>query len=263
MAPTTTSTTRTKCFSTMAFPFILIAITSSSFSYICFAERTNTLHDAVRTHRQLTDRHGNFLKQREGITKSGLIETSTSLGRNMPTDVKHHTDDDDGERDKRGRIGRQVGNRKAWLDRYKEMLNRWEEHEDDEVSNRNEENDYIENPSTPTIKETYIIPDSNQVSFLISGGQDNYTPVGGRNNGNLEHTLSDHKLIEGLQRLMTSTTRSTTRKYYRSTFLSPVRETTPSYYRIPVTTTTTTTTTTRKTTTKKTTVKPVLYNHGK
>ena len=120
------TTTRTKCgpMRKVAFPFItLIAITS--FSYLCCnAERTKTSYDAFRIPKQLTDRHGNFLEQEDEVMKSLPIGRDKMLGRNMPTDVKHHKDiymQDDVI----GRISRQVGgNRKAWLDRYKEMLNR-------------------------------------------------------------------------------------------------------------------------------------------
>ena len=248
------TTTRIKCgpMRKVAFPFItLIAITS--FSYLCCnAERTKTSYDAFRIPKQLTDRHGNFLEHKDGITKFETIESVTPLGRNMPTDVKHHKDiymQDDVI----GRISRQVGgNRKAWLDRYKEMLNRWEKNNDDSSSNVDENYQYGENPSTPILKDTYVIPDSSSVSVLISGG-DKYKQVSGRNNGNLEYSLSDDKIIEGLQRLMTSTTKRTTRPYHRSTYQSPFRNrwTTISTYQQPVTEKVTTTTTTKspKTTT--------------
>merc|ERR1712110_1276500 len=98
----------------------------------------------------------------------------------------------------------------------------------------------------------YVIPDSSSVSVLISGS-DKHKQVSGRNNGNLEYSLSDDKIIEGLQRLMTSTTKRTTRPYHRSTYQSPFRNrlTTISTYQQPVTEKATTTTTTKspKTTT--------------
>jgi hypothetical protein len=117
------------------------------------------------------------------------------------------------------RNGRSLQNRKAWLDRYKEMLTRWERNDDDNSREyATQPNVNLEfQPVTPTVKERYVIPDSSSVSYLIAGG-DKYQPVQGRNNGNLEDTLPDHKIIEGLKRLMTSTTtRRTTKPYRRST----------------------------------------------
>ena len=264
MAPT--STTRTKCFSTMmAFPFIIIFLLLSN-SYVCIAEeeRINTLYDAARIRRQLTDRHGNFL----GRQFSPPIERSSSLGRNMPIDVEHHIVEDTnyGDRIQGERTERQLGNRDAWLDRYKQMLNRWEKNEDQEISNTNDNNGYNYNPSTPSIRETYIIPDSNSVSFILSGGDN-----GGRNRGSLANTLSDNKVIEGIQRLMTSTARSTTRKQYRSTYpRNPqihkrTRQTTQPYRSTSTTTTTvrTTSTTTTISTTSRPTVRRILYSQGK
>ena len=256
-----TSTTRTKCFSTtmMAFPFIIIFLLLS-YSCVCISEeeRITKSYDAARTRRQLTDRHGNFL----GRKSTTPIERSASLGRNMPINVDHHIPNY-GDRINGERTERQLGNRKIWLDRYKEMLNRWEKNENQDVTNLNQEDSYDKNPSTPTVRETYVIPDSNSVSFLISGG-DKYSS----NRASLAQTLSDHKVIEGIQRLMTSTTQSTTRKLYRSTYLSPsrTRYTTQTYQRTnaPITTTQTTqpTTTTRRTTSK-VTLRPQLYSQGK
>ena len=244
MDPPRASTARTKCISTrMAFPFILIAITC--LSYLCVAEeRIEASHDAVRIQRQLTDRHGNFLEQKDEVTKSELIERNRPLGRNMPTDVKYQTENNEEKQGNVfGRVGRQDGNRKAWLDRYKDMLNRWEKNQDDDGSDKNEANPYGDNTSAPEIRETIPNADSSSVSFLISGG-DQYKP-NGRNNGNLDDTLSDHRIIGELQRLMTSTTKSTTRPFFRSTYLSPIRNriTTPTYYQTLLKTTTATTTT--------------------
>ena len=259
------STTRTKCFSTtmMAFPFIIIFLLLS-YSCVCIAEEERIKEsndDAARIRRQLTDRHGNFL----GRQSSTLIERSSSLGRNMPVDIDHHILEDSnyGDRIKGERTERQLGNRKVWLDRYKEMLNRWEKNDNEEISDINENNSYDKNPSTPTVRETYVIPDSNSVSFLISGG-DKYSSG---NRASLAQTLSDYKVIEGIQRLMTSTTQSTTRKQYRTTYISPLRTryTTQPYRRTTVTTTTATTTqrTTTRRTTSRSTLRPLLYSHGK
>ena len=263
------STTRTKCFSTtmMAFPFIIIFLLLS-YSCVCIAEEERIKEsndDAARIRRQLTDRHGNFL----GRQSSTLIERSSSLGRNMPVDIDHHILEDNnyGERIKGERTERQLGNRKVWLDRYKEMLNRWEKNDDQKVSNSNDHNVYDSNPSTPNVRETYVIPDTNSVSFLISGG-DKYSSGGNRKRASLAQTLSDHKVIEGIQRLMTSTTQSTTRKLYRTTYLSPIRTryTTQTFRKTTVPTTTvrtTRTTTTSSRTTSRSTQRPQLYTQGK
>ena len=257
------STTRTKCFSTtmMAFPFIIIFLLLS-YSCVCIAEEERIKEsndDDARIRRQLTDRHGNFL----GRQSSTLIERSSSLGRNMPVDIDHHILEDSnyGDRIKGERTERQLGNRKVWLDRYKEMLNRWEKNDDQKVSNSNEHNVYDSNPSTPNVRETYVIPDTNSVSFLISSD-------GSRKRASLAQTLSDHKVIEGIQRLMTSTTQSTTRKQYRTTYLSPIRTryTTQTFRKTTVPTTTvrtTRTTTTSSRTTSRSTQRPQLYTQGK
>ena len=231
----------------MVFPFLFVAIICS---YLCAAEeRIDTSQDVVRIHRQLIDRHGNFLEQEDEVMKSLPIGRDKMLGRNMPTDVRRYQTTETRE-EKQGdafnRVGKQLGNRKAWLDRYKDMLNRWEKNQDEIDSNTKETTIYEENPLTPVLRETIPNADSSSVSFLISGG-DQYKH-NGRNNGNLEDTLSDHRIIGELQRLMTSTTKSTTRQYYRSTYLSPIlnRITTPTYYQTSIQTTTTTTTTTSR-----------------
>ena len=236
MAPT--STALTKCIPMMAFPFILIVITCT---YLCNADSIEESYDDLHIHREVTDRHGNFLAQKSGITKLEPIEKGMPLGRNMPTYDKGHGYRSN-ERSRMHRTGRQVDNRKAWLDRYKEMLTRWERNSDNSSGgNENKGNTNVETLSTPTVKETYAIPDSSSVSYLISGGE-KYQSAG-RNNGNLDDTLSDHKIIEGIQRLMTSTTRrSTTRHFLRSSYPSSVREptTTPTFYQTTVKPATTT-----------------------
>ena len=230
MAPTAAATI---FITKVAFPFVLLIVIILAPSCCLFtsAEPTETYLDFLHTEGQVNDDvYGDFFGKRIGLKESPKVTVNNRLplGRNMPTDDINQRiissnnkvigqDDEDYDRN-----GRSLQNRKAWLDRYKEMLTRWERNDDDasrEYSTQSNENLEFQ-PVTPTVKERYVIPDSSSVSYLIAG-RDKYQPVQGRNNGNLEDTLPDHKIIEGLKRLMTSTTtRRTTKPYRRATTYS-------------------------------------------
>ena len=238
----THSKTTTTTLLMLAFPFVLIAVV-----FCCSvlpAEASNQISHMQRQtelQRVTQQRHDGDFNSQIGIRNAKMILDSSSsqipLGRNMPTDDVSQNVGEIARDESDRRDGRNLKNTKAWLDRYKEMLTRWDRNDNGAYTSNTNIGQSVSStnldipPVIPTVRKRYVIPDSgsSSASYLIGGGDKYPSPAKGRNNGNLEDTLPDHLIIQGIQRLMTSTTtkRTTAAYYRRSTSALRQKTTTP------------------------------------